>query len=173
MKNRLIVVPCLFLLISFGSEANAATTEGTATATIMTAISTSKNIETSTFGDLAFGVIVPSESSGTVTISSTSDRTHDGGVELVASISGAASFNISGASNTPYTVTLPGTDTIKISSGSNTMQIHNFTVSSTSGSLQIGSDGKSTFNVGGKLEVGENQPEGNYTGTFEVTVAYQ
>jgi spore coat protein U-like protein len=172
VKNRVLFVP-LLALFSFGSETKAASTEGRATATIMTAISTSKNTGTSTFGDLAFGVIVPSESSGTVTISSTSDRTHNGGVELVASISGAASFNISGAANTPYTVTLPGTDTIKISSGSDTMQIHSFSVSSTSSSPRIGSDGKDTFNVGGKLEVGENQPAGNYTGTFIVTVAYQ
>ncbi len=175
MINRCIVISGLIFLFFFGSQANAVAAESRATATILTAVSTSKNTDTSTAGDLAFGVIVPGESSGTVTISPspTSARTHDGGVELVASISGAASFNISGAANTPYTVTLPDIDTIKISSGSNTMMVHSFTVSSTSGSLKLGSDGQGTFNVGGKLEVGEKQPAGNYIGTFEVTVAYQ
>jgi len=173
MKNRVIVIFCLLAFLSFGSEARAA--ECRATATIMPAISTSKNTTTNTGGDLAFGVIVPSKSSGTVTIapSSTSNRTHDGGVELVASISGAASFNISGAANTPYTITLPEIDTIRISSGSNTMIVHSFSISSAPGSLKLGSDGLGTFLVGGKLEIGESQPAGNYTGSFEVTVAYQ
>lgn len=175
MKNKIIIFLCLLALHSSGNEVKAATTGASATATIMSAISTSKNTETSTGGDLAFGVIVPSESSGTVTIapSQTSVRTREGGVQLVASTSGAASFNISGAANTPYTVILPNTDTIKIFSGSNTMTVHSFTVSQPSGSAKIGSDGQATFLVGGKLEVGEKQPEGSYTGTFEVGVAYQ
>jgi len=175
MKNTIIVLFCLLALLSSGGQSNAATSESRATATIMTAISTSKNTDTSTGGDLAFGVIVPSESSGTVTIapSQTSVRTREGGVQLVASTSGAASFNISGAANTPYTVILPSTDTIKIFSGSNTMTVHSFSVSQPSGSAKIGTDGQSTFLVGGKLEVGEKQPEGSYTGTFEVGVAYQ
>jgi hypothetical protein len=166
MKNIVIAIFCLLALFCSGSEAGAA--EASATATIMPAISASKK------SDLAFGVIIPSEASGTVTITpSTSDRTREGGVVLVASTSGAASFNISGASNTVYTVTLPETDTIKISSGSNTMTVHSFTISPPSGSARLDSDGQAIFNIGGTLNVGADQPPGNYTGTFEVTVAYQ
>ncbi len=173
MKNRCIVIPCLLALLSFGSQANAATTEGRATATILTAISASKNETTSTGGDLAFGVIIPGESSGTVTISpSTSDRTHDGGVALAASTSGAASFNVYGGANTAFTITLPDTDTVNIVSGNNTMKVVSFTVYPT-GSITLNNLGKATFNVGGTLIVEKLQPAGNYTGSFQVTVAYQ
>ncbi len=174
MRNRIIALFSLFALLFSGNEAEAASTEARATATILTAISASKNTTTDTGGDLAFGVIVPSESSGTVTIApSNSERTRAGGVVLVASTSGAASFNISGAANTIYTVTLPDTDAINISSGSNTMTVHQFTVYPPSGSAKLGSDGLATFSVGGKLEVGANQPTGNYIGAFDVTVSYQ
>jgi len=53
------------------------------------------------------------------------------------------------------------------------MTVRSFTVSSTSGSLKLENDGQGTFHVGGKLEIGEKQPTGSYTDTFEVTVAYQ
>ena len=172
MKNKVIVLFCLLALFSSGRDATAA--EGRATATIMSAISASKNINTDTNGDLAFGVIVPGESSGTVTISpSTSNRTYQGGVALVASTSGAASFNISGAANAVYTVALPDTDTINISSGSNIMKVLSFTVYPPSGSAKLGADGLAIFTVGGTLQVEPNQAAGSYTGTFIVTVAYQ
>ncbi len=172
MKNKVIVLSCLLALFSSGNKAQAA--EGRATATILTAISASKNTNTDTNGDLAFGVIVPGESSGTVTISpSTSNRTRNGGVVLVASTSGAASFNISGAANAVYTVTLPDTDTINISSGSNIMKVQSFTVYPPSGSAKLGADGLAIFTVGGTLQIEPNQPPGNYTGTFQVTVSYQ
>jgi spore coat protein U-like protein len=174
MKNNITALFCLLLLLCSGSKATAATSEATATATIMPSITSSKNTETPTNGDLAFGVIVPGESSGTVIIApSSSGRTHDGGVQLVSSTYGAASFIISGASNTVYTVTLPDTNTINISSGNNLMTVHSLTVFPPPGSTKLGSDGHAAFNVGGKLEVAANQPPGNYSGTFHVTVAYQ
>ena len=171
MKNMMIVLFSLLALSFYGSETRAA--EGIATATILPTISTSKNVESNTGGDLAFGVILPSESSGTVTIAaSNSVRTYNGGVALVASTSGAASFNIYGAANTTYTVTLPDTEAVIISSGSNTMTVQSFTVYPP-GSVTLDNLGKATFNIGGTLKVEPNQPAGSYTGTFQVTVAYQ
>ncbi len=172
MKSTVIALSCLLGLFFAENEATAA--EGRATATIMPAISASKNTNTDTNGDLAFGVIVPGESSGTVTISpSTSNRTYRGGVALVASTSGAASFNITGSANAVYTVTLPDTDTIDISSAGNIMKVQSFTIHPPSGSANLGADGQAIFNVGGTLLVEPNQAAGSYTGTFQVTVAYQ
>lgn len=171
MKNRVVVLFSLWALFSSGSLAQAA--EGTATATIAPGISSAKNTATPTHGDLAFGVIIPSESVGTVTINpSTSDRTNSGGVQLVSSVSGPASFNVTGTANSAYNVTLPNTG-ITISNGSSSMVVNSFTVSPASNTLKLNSEGLSAFNIGGKLEVSANQSPGNYTGTFDVTVAYQ
>ncbi len=170
MKNKVIILSCLLAMLYSGNEAMAA--EARCTATIMTAISASKNEESNTGGDLAFGVIIPGESSGTVTISpSTSNRTYQGGVALVASISGAASFNVYGGANTVFTIALPDTDPI-ISSGSNTMKVQSLTVYPP-GSVTLDNLGKATFNVGGTLIVEKLQAIGSYTGSFIVTVAYQ
>ncbi len=171
MKNRLIVFSCFLALLFCANEGWAA--EGRCTATIMPAISASKNTTTPSGGDLAFGVIIPGESSGTVTISpSTSDRTHNGGVVLVASTTGAASFNVYGGANTAFTIALPDTDTINISSGSNIMTVQSLTVYPP-GSVTLDNQGQATFNIGGTLKVEPNQPVGTYTGSFLVTVAYQ
>lgn len=173
MKNRIIVLSYLLALLFFGNEAKSASVEARATATIMTAISASKNETTTTGGNLAFGVIIPGESSGTVTISpSTSDRTYEGGVALVASTSGAASFNVYGGANTIFTIALPDTDPINITSGSNIMKVQSLTVYPP-GSVTLDNLGKATFNIGGTLIVEKLQPAGSYTGSFQVTVAYQ
>jgi hypothetical protein len=171
MKNKITALFCLLALFYSGKEARAA--EASCTATIVPAISASKNTTTETGGDLAFGVIIPSGTSGTVTIApSTSDRTRDGGVVLVASTYGAASFNVYGGANTAFTIALPDTGSINISSGSNTMKVQRFTVYPP-GAVTLDNLGQATFNIGGTLDVSADQPPGNYTGSFTVTVAYQ
>jgi hypothetical protein len=173
MKNIILALSFLTAtLYVFGCEVQAA--EATATATIAPVISGTKNTETPTGGDLVFGIIIPSESSGTVTIIPlTSTRSYSGGVQLVSSVYGAASFNVTGAANSAYTVTLPKNDAITISNGSSTMVVNSFTVSPAANTLKLNNEGLSAFNIGGKLEVSANQPPGNYTGAFEVTIAYQ
>ena len=152
MKNKVIVVSCLLALLFSGNEAKAASVEARATATIMTAISASKNEDSNTGGDLVFGVIIPGETSGTVTISPFSfERRPDGGVALAASNFGPASFNVYGGANTVFTIALPDTDPI-ISSGSNTMKVQSLTVYPP-GSVTLDNLGKATFNVGGTLIV--------------------
>ncbi len=173
MKYKILILSFLiatFPVFSFDAIA----VEATATATIMPVISGTKNTETPTGGDLAFGIIIPSESSGTVTITPlTSSRSYSGGVQLVSSVYGAASFNVTGAANSAYTVILPDNGAITISNSSSTMVVNSFTVSPASNTLKLNSEGLSAFNIGGKLEVSANQPPGNYTGTFEVNIAYQ
>lgn len=168
MRRKVMVLTCLLALFYSENETRAA--EAICTATIMPAISTTKT------SDLVFGVILPSETLGTVTITplstEASERTHSGGVQLVASTSGAASFNVSGATNTSFTVTFDNS-AINITNGADTMTVRSFTIYPPSGTTKLNNDGLATFNVGGTLDVGENQPPGNYSGSFTVNVAYQ
>ncbi|NTV92314.1 MAG: DUF4402 domain-containing protein [Chlorobiaceae bacterium] len=180
MKKRqaewktIIVIWCLTVMPDFGCQARAESYEALATATIAVGITETKDTQNPTGGDLAFGTIIPGSASGTVTIvPSTAARSYSGSVQLVSSISGPAAFTVSGSPNSSYSVTLPDDGHITISNGSNTMEVNNFTISRSSGSSTLGIDGLASFRVGGKLEVDANQPPGNYTGTFAVTVAYQ
>ena len=174
MKKKIIAFSYMVLISASSSKIDAATSIAECTATIAPGITANKNTETSTGGDLTFGTIIPGSSSGTITITPlTSTRSSSGGVVLVNSISGPATFDVTGAANSPYTVTLPNNGTITISNGSNTMTVNSFSASPTSGNSTLNSQGLSSFKVGGKLEVHANQPAGSYSGTFDVTVGYQ
>src|SRR6056297_351422 len=124
-------------------------------------------------GDLIFGTpAAPNTGAtgGTVIVtpdSSTSTTNipyHDG-------IVNAAQFNVQGSSDVNYSVNLP-TDDITLTdtvNPSNTMTVNTFT-SDLNGGETIGT--KSTFYVGGTLNVGVGQPAGSYQGSFEVTVTF-
>jgi spore coat protein U-like protein len=172
--DKFIVLSCTVLMLFFGYQEKGKSAESLATATIAVGITETKDTQTPTGGDLAFGTIIPGSSTGTVTIvPSTAARSYSGSVQLVSSISGPAAFTVSGTPNSSYSVTLPENDRITISNGSDTMEVNSFSISRSSGSSTLGNDGLASFRVGGKLEVEANQPPGNYTGTFAVTVAYQ
>jgi Domain of unknown function (DUF4402) len=136
----------------------------TAGATIISPISISNTV------GLQFGQIASSASAGTVTVDTTGSRSGTGGVTLVNGISvTAASFAVSGAPNLTYTFTLPTSTSIDL--GSDSMTVDTFVANPPSvGTLDaLGAD---TLRVGATLHVVANQPNGAYTGTFDVTVAY-
>ncbi len=132
-------------------------------------------IAISNAGGLAFGSFVAG-SGGSVSIDTNGARTRSGGVLLLSSGAGAAaSFNISdpdsGNLNKTYIITLPANDTVTLASDSNSMAVNDF-ISNPSGS-GVMTTGTQTLTVGATLSVGANQPVGNYSGNFSVTVNYQ
>jgi hypothetical protein len=124
---------------------------------------------------LAFGKFVAG-SGGSVAIDTNGTRTPSGGVLLLTSGGGtAATFNVTDADpanvNKTYIITLPDNGTVLLASGSNSMALNNF-VSSPAGSSVL-TAGSQILRIGATLSVGANQPTGNYSGNFSVTVNYQ
>lgn len=126
---------------------------------------------------LHFGSMSVSATPGTAVLSTQGVRTATGGVNLSALLPAhsTANYNVSGAANATYAITLPAT--ITVSSGANNMTIGALLARTASagadgltGTLTAG--GIDNFRVGGTLTVPANQPAGQYTGTFNVTVAY-
>jgi hypothetical protein len=139
----------------------------TATATLVTPISITKNVDMN-FGNLA----VSSTDPGTVVLLPNNTRNKTGGVSLPATTGtvSAASFTVSGENGYSYTITLPSS--LTISSGGNSMTVNTFTSTpSNTGTL---TGGTSTLNVGATLNVAAGQASGTYTsgGGFTVTVNY-
>jgi hypothetical protein len=173
MKKRILTLACTAALLAFGSDAFAVD-NGTATATIAGSISVGKEATgSSTGGDLAFGNIIPAATAGTVIIhyaSGARSFTTVTGTNLLPF--GNAQFKVTGDAGAAYTVTLPSS-AITLSNGTagatNEMTVDTFTKDVTIGTL---TGGISTFHVGGTLHVGANQNSGSYTGTFNVTAAY-
>lgn len=124
--------------------------------------------------DLDFGAVIPSASSGTVTINaSTGARSFAGGVTGVPGAAGNHAY-FAGAGtpsqqvimtmNAPTQLTSPASDVIPVLAlifdGSAVR-----TVDPTTRAFYVG--------VGGTLMIAANQPEGVYSATFDVTAYYQ
>jgi hypothetical protein len=171
------------VLIAFGIVASAssamaqstATTNGTATATIVRPITLTAS------RDLAFGNVVPGATTGTMVLTAASSTVASvtGGVTKPGTQVGtvtSAQFDVGGEGGFTYSITLPASAATITSAASDTMTVDTFTSSIvvTAGALSgsIGSAGTQTFYVGGTLHVAANQNPGDYTGTFAVTVAY-
>lgn len=121
---------------------------------------------------LAFGRFVAG-SGGTVTVNPNGARSAAGGVMLVPSSAGAAArFTVAGTPNLTYAITLPANGTASLSNGAgNTMALSNF--SSTPASTgQLDAVGRQPLSVGAALSVGNKQPAGSYSGSFDVIVEY-
>ncbi|WP_217602163.1 DUF4402 domain-containing protein [Chitinophaga sp. GbtcB8] len=170
MKSTAIFYTLTLGLMSLGISTKAQeTASATATATIVTPIAITKDV------DMNFGILsVQSTTGGTVVLTPAGVRTPSGGVTLPVDNGTvtAASFTVTGLEDYTYNVTLPSS-ALTITSGSNTMTVTSFT-SSPSGSNGTLTGGTETLNVGATLNVSAAQPAGTYvSGTpFNVTVNY-
>ena len=144
---------------------------------------------------LSFGVITPSGTIGTATMSVsgitlTSGSYYyklpsaGGGVTVMSNQEGGtnpgpAVFEVTGGFDDDYSIALPASAiTLTEPNSGSTMTVDNFTASvGTTGRLCEEDDddeegsGEQYIAVGGQLHVAANQHSGAYTGTFEVTVA--
>ena len=142
----------------------AATATANVSAAIVPAISIAKDT------DMNFADVIAGASSGTVVLSTAGARSATGGVTLGNSAGvAAAGFTVTGDPSATYSISLPGSTTL--SSGANSMTVNTFT-SSPNGTGTLGGGGTQTLAVGATLQVGANQAQAVYTGSFDVTVAY-
>jgi len=126
--------------------------------------------------DLSFGAAVAG-TGGRVVLSPSAQPTRIafGGTTLGSSAGVlAATFSVTGQPGASFNIALPGPITITSGAsgtpGGSSMTVTDFR-SSPSGTGTLAADG-TTLYVGATLNVGADQPLGQYAGTFAVTVAY-
>lgn len=163
-----ILVAVAFASSAFGQTS--ATTQASANANIIPAISIAQ-VANLNFGD----ILQPAGVGGTLTLTAAAPTVPNAvGVTTAGGTVNAAEFLVSGAGTRSFNVTLPVT--INITSGGNSMVVDNF-MDSCLGVCTFGGAPATTetlpLYVGATLTVGGNQALGAYTGTFDVTVAYQ
>ena len=132
-------------------------------------------IKLSVTGSLQFGTFAQPKTGGTITISPYGAVSTTGDLGAVMAIAqstpaSAASFAVTGMPGASFAAS--GVSQVSISNGSATMTGGQFTINSSTSGGQIGNNGMTTFNIGGTLTASANQPAGNYTGTFPITVVY-
>lgn len=119
---------------------------------------------------LRFGVIFTGPAPGTVVLDPSGARQATGGTGLGSQAPvGPATFLVTGAANATYAISLP--TSLQLSSPEGTLTLSAFTSSPSLTGL-LGATGQQALSVGGTLNVPANQPDGDYSGTFRVTVAY-
>ena len=125
--------------------------------------------------DLDFGTIVPSATSlGTVTIpAGGGPRTAAGaGVTLIASDSGhRARFAGAGSANQFVFIEFTNPGTLSNGPPGDTVTLISM-VLDRSALVRIDATRAFFFSIGGTIQIAANQPEGNYTADFDVTVQY-
>lgn len=105
---------------------------------------------------------------GTIT-ATTGDLGYDIAIAQTTTRS-AAAFSVTGIPGAIYTIS--GVAQVTLSNGSATITLGQFTTNATFAIGQIGSNGTSSFNIGGTLTAAAGQPTGVYRGTFPITVTY-
>lgn len=124
---------------------------------------------------LNFGPFIAG-SGGTLTVAPSGARSRSGGVVLMSSAgAGSAGFNLAtlngSGESTSVIVSLPANGEVFLVNGPYSMPVVNFV--SGSGSLVTLTPSGLALDVGATLSVGPDQPGGNYSGSFQVTVNYQ
>ena len=170
MRKTVFLLASLFVMAcgiqSVKADGGSAQASANATATIITPIAIA-HVEHLNFGNIVAGTGI-----GTVIVDTEGDRTKTGDVILPTATPGtfnAAEFTVTGLANATYAITLPGSIDIS-TTGGETMTVTDFT-SDPDGTGTL-TNGTQTLYVGAKLTVLAAQASGEYTGTFNVTVAY-
>ena len=165
----------LFAILAFAAFSSSAYAQtvvsgaATATATIITPIAITKVV------DMNFGEISINGENGTVELTTAGVRTATGGASLPASssiVATSAMFTVTGKADYGYSISMPGTITLKHTDNSTVMVVTDINNSvGTSGTLAAGTQ---DIFVGGTLNLVGAQLAGVYTNTadLKVTVNY-
>jgi hypothetical protein len=166
MKTVLRTAVAGVALASLGLSAPAwAVTEtATAEAEILAALDVTLDATRNT---LDFGSIAESGAGGTVTLTPAGTLTCGAGL-VCAGTTETPNFDIDGEAGATVNISLTSAN-ITLTSGTDTMGV---ALSASSASQVLDGSGVGTFDVGGVLTVGANQPVGTYTGSLEVNVVY-
>ncbi|WP_423819021.1 DUF4402 domain-containing protein [Salinimicrobium sp. TIG7-5_MAKvit] len=118
--------------------------------------------------DLNFGKVA-NNTAGTVVVATNSATTESTLDQIGSTTPSAAAFDVTAASGFSYKITMP--ESVSLSSGENNIVVNAFT--NDAGNDVVGTGGIQAIGVGATLNVTEGQPTGEYSGTFDVTVAYE
>ncbi len=169
MKKIAILTTAASISLLFTSPSMAADTTATAEATAYATIVAPLTITETTH--LNFGKIVSPTSAITVTLTPAGVISSSAGSKYLLGGHQAAQFTVTGAANQNVTITLP--DDFTIENGGNSMTVSSPTSSASNPSaFPLGETGTATFNMGATLAVGASQAQGEYSGTYDVTVSY-
>lgn len=121
--------------------------------------------------DLDFGTLVHGTGAGTVTLNPTTGAlSTTGGSTAAGGSPSAATFVATGVVNRLFAIVV-GTSPVLTNGTGGTMTVNPMMIDGPTLRL-FGAGGVSTIKLGGVLNMAANQPEGDYSGTFDLTIIY-
>jgi Mat/Ecp fimbriae major subunit len=170
---------CLGLIMSAAfavhGSAEAANASGSARGQIR------KPVTITSTSDLNFGNVIRGATAGTVTINArTGARTRTGGTVLQGTVFSRAAFTGTASGGRLVRYTLGAPSVTLNGPGGATMTVNTFRISINGAGQQtlprnatMPAAGSSSLNIGARLNVAANQADGDYTGSFALTMDYQ
>ena len=169
MKKIIVLFAGLFLMSFAAQNLNAQASDSETSATSAHIV---KPIALANSVPLYFGKIVPTSAVGTVEVTPGGARNFGGGALVFANdptTFTAAEFTVTGENSASYSIVLPVDGAVTLTGAGTAMPLDDFSTNATG---TLNSSGTETFQVGATLNVGASQTAGTYTGSFNVTVAY-
>ena len=164
-RVALIAITMLFAL---GSMAQAATQSSTIRITLR------KPVTLTLLRDLDCGRIIATGTAGMVTIDPDSGaRSVSGGPVLAGGSPQTARFRIVATPATLVLITRNALPVLARAGGGATMPVTLITMSGAVNPVTAPASGTFDVDIGGTLSVGVNQPDGAYSGTFQINADYQ
>lgn len=159
---------CAFAAEPVAAQAAKARLEGSAQAVVV------EPAGITAIEDLRFGAIMQPATAGTVTVDTDDSISATGGAVVGITTPqpgtrGAGRFTITGDANRMFRVSHP--NRLTIFNGTASMTVDKLR-SNVNGQERFDANGSYELRIGGRLQIGANQPAGDYTGTYEVTVIY-
>jgi len=155
-----------FILLGLISGAAFAQEEATETAQASADIVSPITIEGQ--GDLNFGKVA-NNTAGTVVVGTDSDISVSTLSQIGDTTPSAATFDVTAANGFSYSITLP--ESVNLNNGSEDITVDAFNHDAEGNTTGTGA--VQTIGVGATLNVASGQATGNYTGNFNVSVAYE
>ena len=176
MKTSSIIFATLLMMVSFSTTVSAQHSINTsAGANIVRGITLAETTP------LHFGSMSIPTSAVNVVLTTANERytSSPANITLLSQfpVSENATYTVAGSEAATYAITLPSNGSVTISNGSKQMDIVDFVAHTASAGVDgnaghLDASGVDSFSVGATLKLENEQPFGNYTGTFGITVNY-
>ena len=113
----------------------------------------------------------------TVILATDGTRTGTATTATIGTAAAAARFDVTGTANATYAITLPSDATINLTGPGTQMPVNTFVSALSAGGTNVSTGtlsnvGAQSIYVGATLTIGIAQVSGVYSGTYDVTVAY-
>lgn len=168
MKNSIRLFAAIVMMAGFSTTMVAQSETTGVGALIVTALQLTES------SAMHFGTMTVPTTLATVILDVNGDRTNTGTVGLLSApiAASAAAYDVTGDASETYFITHDASTTITNGTALYDMTVDEFVCSYATWEGTLDGSGDSSFSIGATLNLADDQPVGTYSGTFDISIAY-